>query len=104
MASPLCLSSYRASFVNSYSSVQVRPGAPAFARGEAVGEGLPAIARRAEAAILHWNARASAGRPFQDCGVTAASLPVKETVRVRIPASDQFSADTFYGARSTPTR
>ena len=25
---PLCLSSYRASFVNSYSSVQVRPGAP----------------------------------------------------------------------------
>ena len=23
----------------------------------------------------------------QDCGVTAASLPVKETVRVRIPAS-----------------
>src|SRR5207245_3913336 len=26
--SPLCLSSYRASFVNSYSSVQVRPGAP----------------------------------------------------------------------------
>ena len=25
---PLCLSSYRASFVNSYSSVRVRPGAP----------------------------------------------------------------------------
>src|SRR2546430_4595271 len=25
---PLCLSSYRASFVNSYSSVQIRPGAP----------------------------------------------------------------------------
>src|SRR5437870_3981122 len=25
---PLCLSSYRASFANSYSSVQVRPGAP----------------------------------------------------------------------------
>ena len=28
---PLCLSSYRASFVNSYSSVRVRPGAPSFA-------------------------------------------------------------------------
>jgi hypothetical protein len=38
---PLCLSSYRASFVNSYSSVQVRPGAPSFARGAAVGEGCP---------------------------------------------------------------
>src|SRR2546423_1527877 len=28
VSKPLCLSSYRASFVNSYSSVQVRPGAP----------------------------------------------------------------------------
>ena len=28
---PPCLSSYRASFVNSHSSVRVRPGAPAFA-------------------------------------------------------------------------
>jgi hypothetical protein len=31
LSKPLCLSSNRASFVNSYSSVRVRPGAPAFA-------------------------------------------------------------------------
>jgi hypothetical protein len=41
---PPCLSSYRASFVNSYSSVQVRPGAPSFAlsrRKSGQSEGCP---------------------------------------------------------------
>src|SRR6185369_16103716 len=58
---PLCLSSYRASFVNLYSSVQVRPEAPAFAD------------------------RLRLGGPFNgDHDVTAASRPVKAFVPVRI--------------------
>ena len=35
LSKPLCLSSYRAGFVNPYSSVQVRPGAP-FSQGRDV--------------------------------------------------------------------
>jgi hypothetical protein len=57
---PLCLSSYRTSFVNSYSSVRVRPGDPAFAK---------ATARRAI---------------YGDHDVIAASRPVKAFVPVRI--------------------
>src|SRR6266478_1088696 len=61
MVVPLCLSSNRASFVNSYSSVRVRPGAPAFA------------------------CRLRLGGPFYgDHDVTAASRPVKAFVPVRI--------------------
>ena len=39
---PLCLSSYRTSFVNLYSSVRVRPDAPAFAWTPSNREGFQA--------------------------------------------------------------
>jgi hypothetical protein len=46
---------------------------------------------RAKEKVRGANPRESAslgeGFAFQDCGVTAASPPVKRTVRVRIPAS-----------------
>src|SRR5216110_2305367 len=58
---PLCLSSHRTSFVNSYSSVRVRPEAPAFACRLRLG-----------------------GPVYGDHDVTAASRPVKAFVPVRI--------------------
>ena len=65
---PLCLSSHRTSFVNSYSSVRVRPEAPAFA------------------------CPLRLGRPFYgDHDVTAASRPVTASVRVQISLANSIS-------------
>ena len=44
VSKPPCLSSYRAGFVNPYSSVRVRPGAPAFANCVSDWRRLPTIA------------------------------------------------------------
>ncbi len=60
---------------------------------------------------LKWALIVATGFPVpQDCGVTATSLPVKETVRVQIPASrpfqfgwaevDQFLASAFSGSEN----
>ena len=38
---PPCLSSYRASFVNSYSSVRVRPGAPMYGDHDVIAASRP---------------------------------------------------------------
>lgn len=75
--SPLCLSSHRSGFVNRHSSVRVRPGAP-FRNAERGTQ---------RATLVAPHSALPAPRLNQERGVTAASLPVKETVRVRIPAS-----------------